>query len=88
MKVVMFYEVSPDGMPQAMAHFAAHRARLDEFHQRGTLLMAGPYANPMEGALAVFTSREAAEDFVQGDPFVMNGVVAKWSLREWNEVLA
>ena len=88
MKVVMFYEVAPDGMPKARENFPGHRARLDEFHRRGVLLMAGPYANPLEGALAVFTSREAAEEFIQGDPFVMNGVVGKWSLREWNEVLA
>jgi uncharacterized protein YciI len=75
-------------MQKAQESFPGHRARLNEFHKRGVLLMAGPYANPLEGAMAVFTSREAAEEFVQGDPFVLNGVVAKWSLRDWNEVLA
>jgi uncharacterized protein YciI len=88
MKIVMFYEVAPDGMTKAQANIAAHRARLAEFHGRGVLLMAGPYANPLEGAMAVFTSRAAAEEFIGGDPFVINGVIAKWSLREWNEVLA
>lgn len=87
MKIVMTYEVDPAAMPKAMEHFAAHRARLTEFNERGTLLMAGPWANPMEGALAVFTTREAAEAFVQGDPFVQHGIVTKWTLREWNEVL-
>ena len=84
MKVVMHYEVAPDGMAKAQANIAAHRARLGEFHARGVLLMAGPF----EGAMGVFTHREAAEEFIQGDPFVLNGVVAKWTLREWNEVLA
>ena len=88
MKVVMIYDVAADGMPKARANYAAHRARLDEFHARGVLLMAGPYANPLEGAMGVFTSREAAEEFIQGDPFVLSGAVAKWSLRDWNEVLA
>ncbi|MBY0579861.1 MAG: YciI family protein [Burkholderiales bacterium] len=88
MKVVMFYEVAQDGIAKAQTNYAGHRARLDEFHARGVLLMAGPYANPVEGAMGVFTSREAAEEFIQGDPFVINGVVGKWSLREWNEVLA
>lgn len=88
MKYVMFYELAADGFPKAQEHFTAHRARLDEFHARGTLLMAGPYANPTEGALGIFTSREAAEEFIQGDPFVVHGVVGKWSIREWNEVLA
>ena len=88
MKVVMFYEIAADGMPKAQANIKEHRARLNDFHARGVLLMAGPFANPAEGAMGVFTSRAAAEEFIQGDPFVINGVVAKWSLREWNEVLA
>jgi uncharacterized protein YciI len=29
-----------------------------------------------------------AEEFVRGDPFVLGGAVAKWTVREWNEVLA
>jgi uncharacterized protein len=88
MKIVMNYEVAQDGMAKAQANYPAHRARLNEFHARGVLLMAGPYANPMDGAMAVFTNRETAEEFIAGDPFVANGVVAKWSLHEWNEVLA
>jgi len=88
MKTVMFYEVAPDGLVKARMQYEAHRARLNDFHARGSLLMAGPFANPAEGAMGVFTSREAAEEFIQGDPFVINGVVAKWSLRDWNEVLA
>ncbi|HSS77000.1 MAG TPA: YciI family protein [Thermoanaerobaculia bacterium] len=82
MKVVMHYEVAPDGMAKAQANFAARRARLSEFHARGVLLMAGPFANPLEGAMGVFTNREAAEEFIQGDPLVINGVIAKWTLRE------
>jgi uncharacterized protein YciI len=88
MKVVMFYEVAQDGLAKARIHYAAHRARLDEFHSLGTLLMAGPYANPAEGAMGIFTNREAAEEFIRGDPFVINGVVSEWRLSDWNEVLA
>jgi uncharacterized protein YciI len=36
--------------------------------------------------MAVFTSREAVEEFVEGDPFVLNGVVRNWFIREWDEV--
>ncbi len=32
--------------------------------------MAGPLGNPPEGAMAVFTTREAAEEFIKGDPVV------------------
>lgn len=37
--------------------------------------------------MGIFTTREAAEEFVRGDPFVVNGVVRKWHIREWNEAL-
>jgi hypothetical protein len=36
--------------------------------------------------MAVFGSREAAEEFVRDDPFVNEGVVKGWTLREWDEV--
>jgi uncharacterized protein YciI len=88
MKYVMFYEMAADGLAKAKTHYPAHRARLDDFHRRGLLLMAGPWDNPAEGALGIFVSREAAEEFIKEDPFVVNGAVSKWTIREWNEVLA
>jgi len=88
MKYVMFYELSPDGLTKVQANFPAHQSRLMEFHQKGTLLMAGPYGNPPIGAIGIFTSREAAEDFISGDPFVLNGVVGKHGIHQWSEALA
>jgi uncharacterized protein len=38
--------------------------------------------------MGIFTTREAAEEFVKGDPFVPNGVVKGYVIREWNESLA
>jgi uncharacterized protein YciI len=87
MKTVMFYEIGPEALPRASMFYAAHRARLEEFQARGTLLMAGAFANSTEGAMAIFSSRAAAEEFIKGDPMVINGVVGKWKLREWDEVL-
>ena len=84
MKIVSFYEMAPDALSNVRTHFPAHRARLDEFHARGLLIAAGPLGNPPEGALAIFTSREAAEEFIQGDPFVIHGLVSNWRLVEWN----
>jgi uncharacterized protein YciI len=34
--------------------------------------------------MAIFTTREAAEEFIRGDPFVINGLVSSWRLVEWN----
>ena len=51
--------------------------------------MVGPFNDPPLGdAMGVFTTREAAEEFVRLDPFVISGIVGTWTIREWNEVLA
>jgi uncharacterized protein YciI len=87
-KHVLFYESAPDVLSKAPAQFPAHKARLDDFHARGTLLMVGTFGDPQaEGSMAVFTTRAAAEEFVAEDPFVLNGVVRAWHVREWNEIL-
>jgi uncharacterized protein YciI len=84
---VVLYASAPDVLSRAPAHFPAHKARLDEFHARGELLLVGTFGDPQEqGSMAIFTTREAAEAFVADDPFVLNGVVRAWEIREWNEI--
>jgi Uncharacterized protein conserved in bacteria len=83
MKIVSFYEVAPDAGPGLRTQFPAHRARLDDFHARGLLIAAGPLGNPPTGAMAIFPTKEAAEEFIAGDPFVTNGLVSSWRLVEW-----
>ncbi|MCW2950958.1 MAG: YCII-like protein [Conexibacter sp.] len=89
MKFVVLYESADDVLSKAPLHFGAHSARIREFHARGEILMVGTFGDPQqEGSMAVFPTRAAAESFVEGDPFVRNGVVRSWQLREWNEILA
>ena len=50
--------------------------------------MIGTFGDPQaEGSMGIFTTRAAAEEFVREDPFVLNGVVESWTIREWREVL-
>jgi uncharacterized protein len=88
MKAVVFYESGPDVAARAPAYMAEHQARWAEFGRRGELLMIGPFANAQEeGSMGIFTTREAAEEFVRGDPFVLNGIVRNWYIRDWHEAL-
>jgi uncharacterized protein YciI len=88
MKYVLLYESAEDVAANAPPHFPAHKARLDAFHARGDLLMVGTFGDPQtQGSMSVFASRAAAEEFAQGDPFVLNGVVKGWEVRDWDEVL-
>jgi uncharacterized protein YciI/uncharacterized protein YndB with AHSA1/START domain len=86
-KAAVFYEASANVMQLAPLHFPAHKARLDAFHARGELIAVGPYLNPQDGSLAIFSDLTAAEAFVAQDPFVLEGVVAKYTVKEWREAL-
>ena len=92
---VVFFETSYDSFEDALTKapdvIAAHRARSNEFHVQGTLLMAGAFLNkPGEalGTMGILTTREAAEEYANGDPFVLNGMVRKWYIREWSNMFA
>ena len=83
---VVLYASADDVASRAPAHFPAHKARLDEFHAAGDLFLVGTFGDPQaQGSMAVFTSREAAGRFVEGDPFVIHKVVRRYEIRDWHE---
>jgi uncharacterized protein YciI len=88
MKFVLLYESADDVAAKAPQHFPAHLARIKEFQSRGEILMVGTFADPQaHGAMGVFPTRESVEAFVADDPFLINGVVKNYEIREWNEIL-
>jgi uncharacterized protein len=89
LRYVLFYESSDDVASKAPLYMNRHGGHIDEFHAAGKLLQIGTFGDPQtEGAMCVFTTREAAEEFATNDPFVVNGVVRRWYIREWREILA
>ena len=91
---VVFFDIDYPSVAEAMADapeaIAAHKKRSQEWHEQGTLVMAGAFRDNPEGHLntmGVLTSREDAEAFAKGDPFVLNGKVTRWYIREWNNML-
>lgn len=86
-RYVLLYESADDVAEKAPLYFGAHWARAQEFHERGDIWLLGTFGDPQrEGSMAIFNSHEAAERFVADDPFVVNGVVRRHEIREWNEV--
>jgi uncharacterized protein YciI len=65
---------------------SAHKALWSRFAESGSLLLIAPFSDG-NGSMAVFATREAAEEFAKQDPFVAHGVVRGWSIREWHEAL-
>lgn len=53
--------------------------------------MAGAFLDSPDeplSTMAVLTSRDAAEDFIRGDPFVVKGMVREWHIRMWANMFA
>jgi len=83
LRYVLFYENGD--LSLAAEHFPAHKSRYTDFMARGALLSLGRFTDG-SGSIAVFATREGAEEFAAGDPLVLHGVVSAWQVREWREV--
>jgi uncharacterized protein len=89
MRYVLFYESADDMLALAREHFPAHQARWKSYLDNGTLIGIGTFGDPQrEGSMAIFSSREAAEEFAIDDPFVQYGVVRHWYIRDWHDALS
>jgi Uncharacterized protein conserved in bacteria len=81
----LFYDELVDDFVRRRAPYREEHLRLArESHDRGEIQLAGALADPADGALLIFCgeSAAAAEEFVNDDPYVKNGLVKKWHLRK------
>jgi uncharacterized protein YciI len=89
MHYLLFYDVVDDYVakraPFRQLHVAHARASL----ARGEFVLGGAFANPVDGAVLLFRgdSPQVAERFAQSDPYVLNGLVRRWWVREWTTVV-
>jgi uncharacterized protein YciI len=83
MKAVVIGESSGATMEQVMAVYPRHKAVVEAFIARGEVIGIGPFAD--RGNMAIFRTREAAEAFVKQDPFVLEGLVKSYAIREWGD---
>ena len=60
-----------------------------EAHARGELVLAGALADPADGALLIFQGENpaVAEAFARRDPYVKNGLITAWKVRNWTVVV-
>jgi uncharacterized protein YciI len=82
MKAVVIGIGSGASMDAIMAVYPRHKAVVDAFVARGEVIGIGPFSD-RGGSLAIFRSREAAELFVKQDPFVLEGLIKSYDIREW-----
>lgn len=87
MKAVVIGESSGASMETIMAVYPRHKAVADKFIAQGHVIGIGPFADHLRGNMAIFKTREAAEQFVNEDPFILEGLVKSVVIRDWNDDL-
>lgn len=86
---ILFYETALDYLERRPAYRGAHLALAKAAHERGELVLAGALADPPDGAVLVFKGETdaAARAFAEADPYVKNGLIKTWRVREWTTVV-
>ncbi len=86
---VLFYDYPADFRERRAPHRAAHIALANASTARGELQLGGAFTDDPPKGMLLFKAESAAvaEDFARADPYVVNGVVKSWRVREWVTVV-
>ena len=89
MHLALIYELVDDYMDRRPPLREEHLGLANAAHERGELMLAGAFAEPADRALLVWATEDedVVRRFVDADPYVRNGLVSSWSIRQWNVVV-
>jgi uncharacterized protein YciI len=85
MKTVVIGTPSGVSMDEIMKIYPRHKAVVDRFIARGVVIGIGPFDDL--GNMAIFKTRDAAEEYIKEDPFILEGVVKSITIRDWKDSL-
>ena len=77
----------PDGQAKRKLHRQAHLERMDPLDKAGKVVLAGPFTD-QAGSLIIIeaASLEEAKAFAAGDPYVTQGVFARYEIHPFMKV--
>ena len=85
MKAVIIGEPSGASREAIMAVYPRHKVVVDAFKARGEVIGIGPFSDL--GNMGIFRTREAAEEFAKQDPFILEGLIKSFVIRDWNDTM-
>lgn len=85
MKAVVIGEPSGATMETIMSVYPRHKAVVEKYIAKGEVIGIGPFGD--RGNMAIFKTRAAAEQFVTEDPFILEGLVKSFVIRDWNDTM-
>jgi hypothetical protein len=85
----LLYDMVGDYIARRATFRQEHLKLAAESHARGELLMGGAFADPADRGLLIFRAenRGVAESFARKDPYVLNGLILRWEVRQWTVVI-
>jgi uncharacterized protein len=89
MHFVLIYDVVDNFTDRRTPYRPQHLQLAKDANARGELEMAGALGDPVTRALLVFRAedRSVPENFAKADPYVVNGLVARWEVHPWHVVV-
>jgi uncharacterized protein YciI len=86
MKTVVIGEGAGASMETIMSVYPRHKIVVDKYLQEGKVIGIGPFVD-RSGSMAIFKTRAAAEQFVSEDPFIIDGIVKSFVIRDWDDTM-
>ncbi|MGE5432969.1 MAG: YciI-like protein [Syntrophomonadaceae bacterium] len=89
MHYLLIYELTPEYLEKRGEFRNEHLALAWQAHDKGELILGGALSDPVDEAILLFKGEtaEVAEKFARVDPYVLNGLIKKWSVRPWTTVV-
>jgi uncharacterized protein len=86
---ILFYKTIDDYTERRKPFREEHLKLGQNAFKNGTLIMGGALSDPADSAVLIFKgeSPTVAEEFAKNDPYVKNGLVVEWKVRQWTVVI-
>ncbi|WP_420641634.1 YciI-like protein [Candidatus Leptofilum sp.] len=85
----LIYHLTDDYLERRGTYRAEHLQLAKDAEAQGDLVLGGAYSDPADTALLVWRVEDSSviETFVNSDPYVKNGLIARWEIRPWTVVI-
>jgi uncharacterized protein len=86
---VLIYHLADDYMTRRGQFREEHLKLSRGLNEENKLILGGAFSDPPDKALLIFrvADKSVIEDFIKNDPYVKNGLIAKWEIRPWTVVI-
>ena len=86
---LLIYNFVGDYLERRAALRSAHLEKAWAAEKAGALVLAGALTDPVDTGVLLFRAEtpECAETFARTDPYVTDGLVVSWKVREWTTVV-